>query len=168
MGVGTSEAMSATPLIQLLGELSNEPEARTAFGADPAGFLARSGHAGLDPSDLHEALGVMAEGLPTAEAAGLVETATLVDSAFVDSGDTSEAGDIDFGAGSGDAIETPDSDDALEEFAADLEPSAESDPDLVAEAEPDGADDYEFGHGDLDVMEEEAPDDLDAADPFEA
>lgn len=61
----------ATPLSEVLGAVINDPTIRAEFAAGPETFLAGHGYAELDGADVREALYILADGSPSAEAEAL-------------------------------------------------------------------------------------------------
>jgi hypothetical protein len=61
----------ATPLLQLLRGMIDDPEVRAEFADGPMDYLGRHGYESIDAADVREALLIMADGAPTAEAVQL-------------------------------------------------------------------------------------------------
>jgi hypothetical protein len=61
----------ATPLVQLLRGMIDDPAVRAEFADGPMDYLGRHGYESIDAADVREALLIMADGAPTAEAVQL-------------------------------------------------------------------------------------------------
>ena len=123
--------MSAT-FLGMAQELIEDVDAKTAFTEDPDGFLAARGFGGLSPEDLADAVGFVAETLPSEAAMAITDPVAggdalarltqLAPTAGADpEDDGGAAGGADFGVGlsglaasdadDGDADEAPDDED---------------------------------------------------------
>ena len=70
----------ATPLVQLLRGVIDDPAVRAEFADGPMDFLSRHGYEHLDAADVREALMIMADGAPTSEATQLHTGGEAIDS----------------------------------------------------------------------------------------
>jgi hypothetical protein len=138
----------ATPLVQLLRGMIDDPAVRAEFADGPMDYLGRHGYGSLDAADVREALLIMADGAPTAEAVQLHAGGEAIDA---EAGDglagaaaglggalAAMTGDIDIDPadldGLDDADAATDEDDPLEATADDAEPDT-SDTDTETETE---------------------------------
>ena len=69
------EANVGKPLLDVLRELSLDPDKQAAFDDNPARYLAQFGYEGVEADDLSEAFSLVADTLPPDEARSVVATA---------------------------------------------------------------------------------------------
>lgn len=67
--------MSGGTFLEMAQDLVHDAGAKAAFDADPDGFLAERGFDGLSAADVSDAVGFVADTLPTDAARGLIEPA---------------------------------------------------------------------------------------------
>jgi hypothetical protein len=147
----------ATPLAQLLDIVMSDTEARADFARSPEAFMSEHGYQHLDADDVQEALFVLADGSPPAEAGALIESGRAIDDL-----DASERHGLDGAiAGLGNALHSLFGGDALDVIdPAELDDVAADDD----SGDPTAADVSERDDDDDDQDDEDEPDDLDDQD----
>ncbi|MBN2621970.1 MAG: hypothetical protein JXA83_01320 [Acidimicrobiales bacterium] len=134
-------------LLDVLRGVMLDPDQQAAYNADPSAYLGRYGYDDVDPADLSEAFGLVADTLPPDQAqAAMSATAAPGDSSF---GAVTADFDAHVGAGPGGddpAPLGPDPD-------TDTDPDSDTDPD----ADADGAPALSFGEGGSDTHDLDDP-----------
>lgn len=145
--------MDGMSLLDVLRGVMLDPAEQAAYNADPGAYLGRYGYDGIDPADLSEAFGLVADTLPPDQAQQAVAATTAPgDSTF----GTVNA-DFDTGGATGPPEVAPEAD------AAPPDPSGEAGLDDVDDLD-DAGPSLSFGEGGDGVGDLDDPFDDDAAD----
>lgn len=128
----------ATPLADLLDGVLHDAEVRAEFAASPEVFLHEHGYAELDAADVQEALFILADGAPPAEAAALNSGGRSID----DLDDLDGAGLGGAAAGLAAAVASITGDELLADDPADLDGL----PDHDTADDPDDLDAHRIEH----------------------
>src|SRR5262245_50012179 len=122
--------MDGMSLLDVLRGVMLDPAEQTAYNADPSAYLGRFGYDDVDPADLSEAFGLVADTLPPDQAQAAWEAASTPD------GDAFGAVTADFDSDNG--AEPP------------VEPDADAAPDLAGPGEIEAEPALSFGQGEAD------------------
>jgi hypothetical protein len=179
-GLPMLEPMADEPasLLDVTGGLLSDPAEKAAFAVDPQGYIERHGLDDLTPTELHDALGFVADSLPAPLAAQLesIQGADQLDGLDAIVHDLGQVAEID----PGDSGDLGLGDDPLDGFDQPIEPAALADDGDPAAPGDDGSageetpdpfavdEDASFGEGSEDTTQPELDPDLGIDDDLSA
>src|SRR5262245_39317347 len=126
--VSQEDRMDGMSLLDVLRGVMLDPAEQAAYNADPSAYLGRFGYDDVDPADLSEAFGLVADTLPPDQAQAAWEAASTPD------GDAFGAVTADFDSDNG--VEPP--------------PEPDAGPDQAGPGEPEAEPALSFGQGEAD------------------